>query len=67
MMKGRVLRDGVQHSGDDRLAGGHAEGAAEKFEVLHRNRRIDALDLAGADFHRIRRAGLQPVSFRRST
>ena len=63
---GRLLLDGGQHAGDDRLAGGHAERAAHEVEILHRGDDRHVLDGAGADLHGVVGAGLgagvaQPV------
>ena len=47
MMKGGLVLDGAEHAGDDGFARRHAERAAQKFEILHRDRHLRALQ--GAD------------------
>ena len=67
MMKGVRRSAAVVMPGDDGLARRHAERAAHEVEILHRgDDRRHALELAGAELARRRRAGLGAISFSRS-
>ena len=54
----RPALDGGQHGGDDRLAGGHAERAAHKGEILDGDHRLDAIEGAEGGHHAIIALGL---------
>ena len=61
MMKGVRSSTALFHGGDDGLAGGHAERAADEVEVVHGDGDIDAEQLALGGDDRILEPGLGAV------